>query len=273
MTDWSPDDRQLLVIEEISINESYLWLFDTKSGERQELTPRPPAGAEKISYGQAKFAKDGKGIFVATDRDSEFQRLAYIDLASKQHTYLLPNAKWDTDDWDLSEDGQRIAYTLNENGTSTLHVIRVTMRDGRMAATPEPNPTFDPPIAASIISGLKWQRGAGRNQLAFNVNGAHSPSDVYTWSPGTAKNIATRWTTSETGGIPADRFIEPKLVHWKSFDEREITGFLYQPDPKKFPGPRPIIVNIHGGPEAQARPGFAGRNNYHQRARLRDDFA
>jgi dipeptidyl aminopeptidase/acylaminoacyl peptidase len=262
ITDWSPDDSRLLVLEYVSINESYLWLFDTKTGARTELTTRPAAGAEKVAYSQALFAKDGKGIFVTTDRDSEFQRLAYIDLAGKIHTYLLPNEKWDVDGWDLSGDGQRIAYTLNENGTSTLHVIGVAMRDAKMATTAQPDPVFDPPIAASVITGLRWQRGAKQDELAFNVNSARSPSDVYTWSRKTARSVPTRWTMSETGGIPADRFVEPTLVTWKSFDGRQISGFLYQPDAKKFPGPRPVIVNIHGGPESQARPGFQGRNNY-----------
>ncbi len=252
IADWSPDDAQLLVIEYVSINESYLWLFDTKTGARTELTPRPAEGAEKVAYASPRFAKDGKGIFVTTDRESEFQRLTYLDLPTKQHTYLVPDAKWDVDDWDLSDDGQRIAYTLNENGTSTLHLIAVAMRDGKMSATAQPDPAFDPPLSASIISGLKWH--PKQDLLAFNVNGARSPSDVYTWSPTAEKNIATRWTMSETGGIPAERLVEPSLVRWKSFDGREITGFLYQPDAKKFPGPRPVIVNIHGGPEGQARP-------------------
>src|SRR5262245_47300867 len=260
--DWSPDGRQLLLLEYISINESYLWLLDTTTGARTELTPRPPTGAEKISYSQGLFAKDGKGIFVTTDRDSEFQRLAYLDLASKEHTYLLPNEKWDVNDWDLSGDGRRIAYTLNENGTSKLHLISLAMRDGKMSATTGPDPVFDPPIPTAVLTGLKWQRGANRDTLAFNVNSARSPSDVYTWSPDAPNNVATRWTWSETGGIPPNRFIEPTLVTWKSFDGRPISGFLYQPDEKKFPGPRPIIVQIHGGPEAQARPEFLGRSNY-----------
>src|SRR5205807_1662737 len=89
--DWSPDDKQLIVIAEISINESYLWLFNAATGEKKELTPRPAEGAEKIAYSRARFAKDGKGIFVTTDRDSELQRLAYVDLTSGKHTYLLPN--------------------------------------------------------------------------------------------------------------------------------------------------------------------------------------
>ena len=80
--DWSPDDKQLLVLEEISINESYIWIFDAQTGEKKEVTPRPAEGAEKVAYFAALFSKDGKGIFVTTDRESEFRRLAYIDLAS-----------------------------------------------------------------------------------------------------------------------------------------------------------------------------------------------
>jgi dipeptidyl aminopeptidase/acylaminoacyl peptidase len=41
-----------------------------------------------------------------------------------------------------------------------------------------------------------------------------------------------------------------------------ISGFLYRP-PAKFTGKRPVIVNIHGGPEGQSFPGFLGRNNYY----------
>lgn len=260
--DWSPDDKQLLVLERISINESYIWLFDTQTGEKKEVTPRPAEGAEKVSYSAALFSKDGKGIFVTTDRESEFQRLAYIDLASGKHAYLLPDAKFDVDNWDLDHDGKQIAYTLNENGVSTLHLLEVVPGKGTVTAGAKKDPTFNPPLPAVVISGLRWHRDPKQSMLAFNVAGARSPSDVYTWSTAGGKNATTRWTASETGGIPATRFVEPELVRWKSFDGREITGFLYKPDPAKFSGPRPVIINIHGGPEAQYRPGYLGRNNY-----------
>lgn len=208
------------------------------------------------------FSKDGKNLFVTTDRDSEFQRLAYIDLASGKHTYLLPDAKWDVDDWDLSHDGKYIAYILNENGTSTLHMIEVTPGKETPSARPVKDPKFNPSLSAVVISGLRWHRDPKQALLAFNVAGARSPSDVYTWSVAAGKNVTARWTASETGGIPATQFAEPELVRWRSFDGREITGYLYKPDAAKFPGKRPLIVNIHGGPEAQFRPGFAGRNNY-----------
>lgn len=259
--DWSPDDKQLVVIEGLSINESYLWLFDAQNGQRKELTPR--SAAEKVAYGKALFAKDGKGLFVTTDRDSEFQRLAYIDLASGKHTYLLPDAKWDVDDWDLSPDGKHIAYTFNENGVSTLHMLDLSgTSTAAVSAKPAKDPVFNPAIAPAVISGLKWHPDAKQSLVAFNVNGAKSPSDVYSWSTAGGKNGVARWTTSETGGIPAARFTEPQLVQWKSFDGREISGFLYLPDATKFPGKRPVIINIHGGPEGQFRPTFAGRSNY-----------
>lgn len=260
--DWSPDDKQLLVLEYVSINESYLWLFDAQTGERKEITPRPAANAEKVSYGKALFSQDGKGLFVTTDRESEYQRLAYIDLGTGKHTYLVPDAKWDVDDWDLSHDGKHIAYALNENGLSTLHMIELSTSKGAIAARRLKDPAFNPPLAASVISGLRWHRDPKQGILAFNVNNAHSPSDVYTWSIAGGKNVTGRWTAGETGGIPASRFVDPELVRWKSFDGREISGYLYQPEPAKFPAPRPVIVSIHGGPEAQFRPGFAGRNNY-----------
>src|SRR4029453_10557763 len=90
INDWSPDDKQLLVIERISINESYLWLFNSENGKRKELTPRPPEGTEKVSYSRAQFAKDGKGIFVTTDHESEFQRLAFVDFAGGTPTHFPP---------------------------------------------------------------------------------------------------------------------------------------------------------------------------------------
>jgi dipeptidyl aminopeptidase/acylaminoacyl peptidase len=67
---------------------------------------------------------------------------------------------------------------------------------------------------------------------------------------------------SETGGINPDTLPEAQLVKWKSFDGKEITGWLYMP-PAKFTGKHPVIVNIHGGPEGQSRPGFLARNNYY----------
>lgn len=244
--DWSPDGRSLVVSEEISANELYLWLFDAKSGERRLLTPK--GGAEKVAYGMARFAKEGDGLYVTTDRESEFQRLAYLDLRTGKHTYLTTAIPWDIDAFELSPDGKTIAFVANEEGVDVLRFLDTATAASRPGA----------PLPKGVFGAMKWH--ADGKQLAFSLSSARSPLDAY--SLDVATSAVERWTESETGGLNAARFSEPELVRWKSFDGKTISGFLYLP-PARFAGPRPLVINIHGGPEAQTRPGFQGRNNYY----------
>ena len=245
-SDWSPDDRSILLGEYISANESYLWLVDAASGDKRLLTPK--GGAEKVAYEGGEFLPDGKSIVVTTDRGSEFQRLLRIDLATGEHVALTPEPAWDVTSFDLSPDGRTIAYVTNEDGAGVLHVLDVASG----AEKPVPR------LPLGTISGVEWHNNS--RELGFALASARSPSDVY--SLDVASGTIQRWTESETGGLNPQRFSEPELVHWKSFDGRTISGFLYRPSPR-FAGRRPVIVNIHGGPEGQARPGFQARYNYY----------
>jgi dipeptidyl aminopeptidase/acylaminoacyl peptidase len=244
--DFSPDDKRLLVSEDVSANESYLWIADTATGEKTLVTPK--GGAEKIHYGGGKFSKDGRGIYTTTDKDSEFHRLAYVDLATKQHTYLTDHIKWDVDSFELSPDGRTIAFVTNEDGISRLHLMDAKTRKEK----PAPN------LPAGLIGGIEWHEN-GRD-LGFNMSTARTAADVYSLDVQTGK--VERWTESETGGLNVSNLPDPQLVRWQSFDGKQISGFLYMPPASKFTGARPVIINIHGGPEGQSRPGFQGRNNY-----------
>jgi dipeptidyl aminopeptidase/acylaminoacyl peptidase len=244
--DWSPDASKILAVEFISANESYLWIVDAKSGEKTLITPK--GGAEKIAYNSGRFSKDGKGIFVATDKDSEFQRLAYVDLATKEHTYLTSNIRWDVDEFDLSDDGNTIAFVVNEDGFGVLHLLDSKTRKEKPV----------PSLPKGVISGVLWHKN--NRDLGFNLSSARSSSDVFSLDVQTGK--VERWTFSETGGLNTSDFPEPELIHWKSWDERPISGFLYRP-PANFTGKRPVIINIHGGPEGQFRPIFPGRWDYY----------
>jgi len=243
--DWSPDEQKILVLNEVSAEESYLWLMDATSGEKTLLTPK---GGANVHYGAGQFSKDGKGIYLTTDKDSEFHRLAYVDLASKQHVYLTSNIPWDVDEFDLSDNGKLIAFVTNEDGFGVLHVLDTATHKEK----PVPN------LPKGIVSGVAWHKN--NRDLGFDLSSARSSSDVYSVDVQTGK--VERWTFSETGGLNTANFPEPELIHWKSWDARNISGFLYRP-PAKFTGKRPVIINIHGGPEGQFRPSFLARSNYH----------
>ncbi len=243
--DLSPDGKSLLVQEYVSINESYLWLFDTTSGERQAVTPR--GGGEKVAYAGGQFGPDGKFIFTVTDQDSEFQRLVSLDLASKARRVLSSHVEWDVEDFELARDGKTLAVVTNEDGTGVLRLLDA--RTGRERPRPR--------LPAGNVGGLRWHPN-GR-ELAFGLVSARHPADVFSLDLRSGK--IDRWTTSETGGLDTSGAREPELVKWKSFDGKIISGYLYLP-PARFSGPRPVAIVIHGGPEGQSRPTFQGRYRF-----------
>jgi dipeptidyl aminopeptidase/acylaminoacyl peptidase len=244
-SDWSPDDRQLLVGEFLSVNQSRYHLVDVASGRS---TPLIPDERDTVAYSGARFSPDGRGVYLTTDGGSEFQRLAYLDLATRRITPLTASISWDIDGFDLSANGRTIAFVANEAGVSRLYLLDAQSRRIRPVAN----------LPIGNIGAARWHPRLPL--LAFTVSSARSPSDVY--SLDAATGAVTRWTESELGGLVASDLVEPSLIRWRSFDGRDITGFYYRP-PRRFTGKRPVIVNIHGGPEGQYRPGFLGRSNYY----------
>lgn len=245
--DCSPDDKQLLVDEEISANESHYWLVEVATGNKKELTPQNEHG---VYYGDAKFNKNGSGIYFTTDKDNEFTRLAYMDLSTKNINYLTSAINWNVENFDVSEDGKRVAFITNEAGESKLYLLNTT--------TPAQQYFPVRTIPSGVYSSLSFHKD--NRHFMVSVNGAQSPTDLYVIS--TSNGKTERWTESEMGGIVASELKAPELIKWKSFDEKEISGFYYKPA-AKFTGKHPVIINIHGGPEGQSLPIFQGANNYY----------
>jgi dipeptidyl aminopeptidase/acylaminoacyl peptidase len=242
--DWSPDDRQLLVTQYLSVNQSFLWVIDAATGAKTALLP---PGADTVAYGGAMFGADGRGVYLTSDQGTEFQQLAYFDFASKTLTPLTAAIPWDVDEFDVSPGGGQVAFVTNEAGMSKLYLLDATTRRYRQV----------PGLPIGVLGGLRWHR-SGRD-LGFTLGTPRFPGDVYSIDARTG--ALTRWTESELGGLAAAELPEPALIRWAGADGREITGFLYRP-PARFTGPRPVIISIHGGPEGQSRPGFLGRDNF-----------
>ena len=250
---FSPDDKSLLMQESISSSESYLWLFDIATDSKRRLTPQPDR--DPVYYADARYSTDGRHVYAVSDRDSEFRRLVRIDIETGKEVPLAPQFKHDITEFAISEKANRIALLTNEEGSSVLRFLALD--------------TFKelprPALLSGVISGLRWNiaddaDGKSGMVIAFNLVAARSPGAVFAFNVDTVR--LTRWTNSNTRGASPQTFVEPALVRWKSFDGLSLSGFLYRPDANKFPGKRPVIIDIHGGPASQARPGFLGRANY-----------
>ncbi len=241
---WSPDDTQLLITEGLSANESRIHIVDLRSGEKKRILPKAD---ERTTYGAVAFSLDGKGIYLISNTDSEFNRLCYYDLASGQLRTLTADIPWDVDGTEFSHDGSMLAFTTNENGTAKAYILNT--------ATGSYVPVRNLPVG--MIGGLRWTPDS--KAIGLTIASHASTSDVYEYE--IASGALTRWTESELGGMDASTLRAPELITWNSYDKRAISGYLYRP-PASFTGKRPVIINIHGGPEGQFRPSFMGRNNY-----------
>ncbi len=124
----------------------------------------------------------------------------------------------------LSDDGRTLAFVSNEDGIGRLHLLDTKTRKEKVA----------PKLQVGLIGGLRWHENS--RDLGFTMTSARSTADVYSLDVQTGK--VERWTFSETGGLNTENFPEPELVRWKSFDGREISGFLYMP-PAKLHRPAP----------------------------------
>lgn len=242
--DWSPDSKKLLVIELISANEAHYWLIDVGTGNKTALTDRNITG---VANGEAKFTKDGKGIYYTTDKDNEFSRLAYMDLATKRTKYLT-TIPWDVDAFDLSKDGKHIVFLTNEAGESKLYLMHTNNNQYKKIEG----------LPQGVYGSPSFHRN--NKDVAVNINSARAAADVFVIDVSTGRS--ERWTESEMGGLVPEQLSTPSLIKWKSFDGKEISGFYYKPA-KKFTGKRPVMINIHGGPEGQSKPVYLGAINYY----------
>ncbi len=244
--DWSPDGLRLLVNKYVSIHETYPHILDVKTGAVKALFETAPGA--KVAYGSALWSAGGAGVTFTSDEGREFMTLGRLDLASRKVRWLTSDIPWDVDELEVSRDGTRTAFAVNADGANDLYLLGPK---GRRRV---------PGLPAGLIGNLGFS--ADGRRLAFTLTSARSPGDAYTVD---AQTLAlTRWTQSETGGLPAAKFIEPVLVRYPTFDApggrpRLIPCWWYQ---AKSPGKRPFVVLIHGGPEAQSRPWFSPTVQY-----------
>lgn len=245
--DFSPDDKRLLVEHYVSANESYYYILNIKTKKLTRINPV----TQKISYDDARWAKDGKGLYFTSDQFSDFKQLVYHDLVDQKNIPLTRSIPWDIVDFDLSPSGDTIAFISNENGITKLYFLNTKTHTITQAHLPE-----------GLIYGIKFKPDG--KELAFVRNSSKTPGDVYTLN--LKKKTLVRWTYSEVGGLNTELFVTPELIHYPTFDSingepRMIPAFYYRPT--GFKPPYPVLIICHGGPESQYLPFFSSLTQFY----------
>ena len=231
---WSPDGGTLLLKQVTASNDARLYLLDLDSGDMRALTP---SSNEPIGYGPVRFSRDGSRLFVVSDEGTEFKHLRAVDLKTGQQTLITERLQWDVEGLQEAEDGSFLVLSVNEDGQNGIYVHerdsgetkRLDLfKTGLVAVALHPD--------RPILAVTHVDAGTGGAVFTYDLSGEE----------------LTFWA-GDTQSVPETA--EPRLIRYPTFDEvggepREISAFVY---PGSGPGARPVLIDIHGGPEAQAR--------------------
>lgn len=235
---WHPNGRSLLFTRLNTYLDTDLFLLDLASGEARLLT----AHEGEAIHASPRFVGE-TALLLISNRDREFRAPASLDLTTGEMRYLAETT-WEAEELTATDDGRVVAYTVNEDGYSRLHL---TVNDKPVAVSGVPD---------GVIAGLDLSRDGGT--LVFAHYGATRNGNI--WGVETATGRARQITNASRAGIPIDALVEPELVHYTSFDGLVCPAFLYRP--RGVRGPLPTVISVHGGPEGQARPMFSPNVQY-----------
>lgn len=259
-----PDGTRLLIRRNTTNMNHDLYMIDIDTGREQYLTPH----SGEARYEDIHISRDGNSIYVLSDADKEYMGIARIDLQSLDFNYIAEYA-WDVENLAMHPDGQKLAYTVNEEGYSQLYVLDLSLSAGRewQKSAGEGHGSADtagiegsagiggsagaksfPAIPKGVVEGLQWSPDGER--LCFSLDGSTHPKDL--WEMNIRKERAERLTFVSDSPV-LDQLVEPELIRYTSFDGMEIPAFYYRPKA----GDQVLTGNM-GSSHAQAESATAG---------------
>lgn len=263
--DWKGD--KIAVIEARSSFDQDLWIVDAKTRKKTLLSKH--TGDER--YGGARFSRDGRAVFVLTDAGREYMGLVSIDIASGKRTPIVAE---EHDVTHLAAPSHDIQAKAPDKGAKAGAV-------GDKGAKPAAAPRAEDVLAFAINKeGIEevftLTLDAGRKAIARTPLGERGvvrsidvapagdavfvalerstlPTEVFRMD--IAKGTSARVTHSHHGGIDESKLIKEEVLSFPSFDKRPIS-LLWYAMPAQSGKKRPVIIQIHGGPEGQSQPAF-----------------
>jgi dipeptidyl aminopeptidase/acylaminoacyl peptidase len=238
---WSPDGKVLYATRiNAGFSDASVYRVNATTGQKEELTPHEGQSRTMV----AAISPDGKTLLVTADRPGGYPNVALLDTATKKLTWVT-DLKWEADSGEFSPDGKWFTYVVNEDGRTDAYLAETATRNATK---------LNLPPGLNGFSGNPSTFSPDGKRVLVNHQSSTQPGDLWVYDP--AAKHATQLTFSTIASLAAAKLPPSQLVHYKSFDGKTISAFLWVPYNLKRDGANPGIVLPHGGPTGQTVDSF-----------------
>lgn len=231
---WTKDGKSLVIsVAETNIDQSF-YLLDIETKKLVKLGDEN----ESARYASLQLTDNSEEGFILTDEYQNTLSVHHFSLdAPIEMNHLFSSRQWDIEELKLSPNEDKLAYTTNEGGISTLGVYSLVDQTHQKITS----------LPRGVYQSLNW---LDNNELVLGVKSAHIPGDI--WKVSITKDDAERLTWVGEDKDISHLWTQPELCHFTSFDGLEVPYFLYGKQREN----QPAVVYVHGGPEHQIRETF-----------------
>lgn len=234
--DWSRDGKFIYADRSnAGGTDSDVYQIEVASGKQEILTPHQG----QILYGASSLSPDGRTLLITSNEKGGYQNVALLDIATRKLTWVT-QTEWDAISGDFSPNGKAFTYTMNEDGRTETYLVE--RRTGQAVKLPFPD-------GITTIAGSPHSFSPDGTRLLISHQGSQRPPDL--WVYDLADHKATELTFSAITSLNSSAIPPSQLVHYKSFDGKMISAFLWMPFNLKRDGSNPGVVLAHGGPTGQ----------------------
>lgn len=199
--------------------------------------------AEPASHGQLAWDLDGRSILVSSDREREFVAVLRYDLAAGTWSEVVADPEHDVHGFP-SPDGRTLLVITNDGGFT-----RLSLHDAR---TGELRRRLQLPDEgwAGLFPGPTPVWSSDSRSVVVSFSGPASPGDILKIDAveGTVEQV-----TDSAGPLAGQTMARPEIHAVPTPDGELVPCFVYRHlEPADPALAASAVLNIHGGPEAQA---------------------
>lgn len=233
---WSADGKTIYADRaNAGFTDSDVYRIDVATGKLENLTPHQG----DIIYSVSSVSPDDRTLLISSNEKGGYQNVALLDIASKQRAWVT-DLKWEASAGDFAPNGKTFSYTLNADGRTDVYLVE--RKSGQITKMPFPE-------GINLPAGNPTPYSPSADRLLVSHQSSTEPADLWVYDMSTHQS--RQLTFSALASLNPSRLPSSQLVHYKTFDGKTISAFLWVPFNLKRDGSNPGIVLPHGGPTGQ----------------------